>query len=239
MINIHSAKQGNLFFTYRLPEEGPLKGTIVLLDGLPSNPLSKNNLIENLSTRGYAVFFPRYEGTWESDGNFLDRSPGEAIIEFIGSLRRGIDLEGKRYVSNKILILGSSFGGGVALDIAAKGIADKICVTSPVISFKNVKGIETLGDYMAEKHKETYRFSLEKWNELIEDKIWNLHNNKIKNPTNILIVFGKEDDQIKEREILEFAKEEKLNVLSLDMGHITLSKIPGNVLDKIDSFFSE
>ena len=98
--------------------------------GLPSNPSSKGQLMQELSGHGYDVFFPRYEGTWESKGTFLERTPSEAIIEFIKILKKGISTGNKEYLAGKIFLLGASFGGGVALDIATKYTVDNICVVS-------------------------------------------------------------------------------------------------------------
>ena len=70
MTTISSSQYKNLFFTYILSKSIPSKGTIILLDGLPSNPLSKNQLMQKLAEYNYDVFFPRYEGTWESKGDF-------------------------------------------------------------------------------------------------------------------------------------------------------------------------
>ena len=180
MININSSRYKNLFFTYLISDQLS-KGTIMLLDGLPSNPLNKEKLMENLAKKNYDVFFPRYEGTWESKGEFLKRSPSEIIIEFISILKRGIKIKNKEYKAKKIFILGSSFGGGIGLDIASQqDLIDKICVTSPVISFRKVKGIETLENFLKNAHKDHYHFNPKNWKKLIKDKILNLEINKIK-----------------------------------------------------------
>ncbi|MCL5729984.1 MAG: alpha/beta hydrolase [Candidatus Pacearchaeota archaeon] len=239
MTIINSSEYKNLFFAYALSEEVPSRGTIILLDGLPSNPLSKNQLMKKLSEQDYDIFFPRYEGTWESGGRFLERAPSEAIIEFIEMLKRGRNLENKKYKAGKVFLLGSSFGGGVALDIATKFPPNKICVVSPVISFRKVEGIESLGNHLKTSEVENYRFDSRDWQRLIEDKIWNLENCKIINPSNIMIIAGKDDDQIKEKDVTEFGKKNSIKVRVCDSGHITLSKIPDSILAEIIDFFSE
>lgn len=60
---------------------------IVLAQGFPSSP-SKRAVLDFLTGEGYVVVFPRYRGTWESDGYFLDRSPTEDIREVIETLER-------------------------------------------------------------------------------------------------------------------------------------------------------
>jgi len=147
-MTMKSSRDKDLYFTYTLSESSFSYGAVIILDGLPSRPASKDQLIKKLSGHGFDVFFPRYEGTWESKGEFLKRPPSRGIIEFIEALRKGVSLNDKKYFARKIFLLGSSFGGGVALDIAAKGVADKICVLSPVISFRRVAGVDALEDYL-------------------------------------------------------------------------------------------
>ncbi|MBU2503940.1 MAG: hypothetical protein KJ879_02715 [Nanoarchaeota archaeon] len=239
MKTICSSKYGNLFFTYILSEGATSNGAIVLLDGLPSNPSSKDQLMQKLSEYNYDVFFPRYEGTWESKGKFLERAPSEPIIGFIEALGKGENIGNNKYKAKKVFLLGASFGGGVALDIAFKYPVDKICVTSPVISFKGVKGIKTLGDYLKTEHSKNYRFDLKEWQKLIQDEVWNLKNNEIKNPSGILIVAGKNDDQIKESDVVKFGGTSHIKVITCDLGHITLSKISDSILLEILNFFSK
>lgn len=238
MRTIHQSRYKNLFFTYILSSISP-KGAIILLDGLPSNPISKDVLMKKLAECNYDVFFPRYEGTWESKGNFLERAPSEAIIEFIEKLRRGEDIENKEYKAKKVFLLGASFGGGVALDIATKYDVDKICVTSPVISFKEINGIETLENYLRTAYTKDYRFDSKNWQKLIKDEIWNLKDSKIRDPFKILIIAGKNDNQIKESDIIEFGKRNNISVRIFDLGHISLSKITEPILNEILDFFSE
>jgi esterase/lipase len=239
MIQINSFKYKKLFFTYIFSKNTPSKGTIILLDGLPSNPSTKANLMRELSEKGYDVFFPRYEGTWESDGTFLERAPSEGIIEFIKKLKDGINIEGKNYNNNKIFLFGASFGGGVALDISTKEDVGKICVVSPVISFKKVNGIETLEDYLIKTRSKDYRFDPRGWKKLLEDQIWNLRESKVKKPSKVWIGTGKNDDQIKEGDVRAFGKINGIRIKTYNLGHITLSKIPSSMLRQMIDFLKK
>src|SRR3954453_12929609 len=55
---------------------------IILCDGMPGIP-RKKNLVQFLASKGYWVFYPRYRGAWESDGEFLARSPHQDILDVI------------------------------------------------------------------------------------------------------------------------------------------------------------
>jgi len=238
MITIKSSRDKDLYFTYTLAELSFSYGAVIILDGLPSRPASKDQLIKKLSGHGFDVFFPRYEGTWESKGEFLKRPPSQGIIEFIEALRKGVSLNDKKYFARKIFLLGSSFGGGVALDVAAKGVADKTCALSPVISFRRVPRIKTLEDYLRTAYSKDYRFNSKNWQKLLEDRLWNLDSFQIKNPSDVLIMAGNVDEQIKKADLIKFGKKNKIRVNIYNFGHITLSKITESILEEIRGFFS-
>ena len=109
----------------------------------------------------------------------------------------------------------------------------------PAISFKAINGIETLENYLKEAHSNNYRFNSKDWQKLIEDKLWNLNSNKIKESSKIWMATGKKDDQIKERDVIEFGQRNHIKVGTYDLGHITLSKIPNPMLIEILDFFSK
>ncbi|MFA6077624.1 MAG: hypothetical protein WC724_01245 [Candidatus Paceibacterota bacterium] len=98
----------DVVFEYCLPENYNL--AIIVLDGLPRTPelLSFLNL---LCSWGYAAFYPRLKGTWESGGEFLDHNPAEDIRKLAHSLKSGVVLQGKNFNVNRVLVLGSSLGG--------------------------------------------------------------------------------------------------------------------------------
>src|SRR6202040_322729 len=62
---------------------------IILCDGMPSIP-RKQPLVEDLSRKGYWVFYPRGRGAWESGGQFLERSPHQDILDIVSELPKGI-----------------------------------------------------------------------------------------------------------------------------------------------------
>lgn len=236
---MNSSLYKDLYFTYILAEKTPANGTIILLEGLPGNPSSKEPLMQKLAEYNYDVIFPMYEGTWKSKGEFLKRAPSKVIIELIDALKKGIEIGNREYRSKRVFVLGSSFGGGVALDIASTNVADKVSVTSPVISFRKAEGIETLENYLATAQSKNYRFDTKNWQKLLNDEIWSLDNNKIEKPTDILVIAGENDDQIKESDVVEFGKRNDINVSVYKSGHITLSKITEPMLDEILNFFSK
>ncbi|HXA84776.1 MAG TPA: hypothetical protein VNZ47_06875, partial [Candidatus Dormibacteraeota bacterium] len=74
-----------------LPPIRPLKRqkVIILCDGMPSMP-GKQQLMAFLAAKGYWVFYPRYRGSWESGGKFLQQSPHKDILDVIDELPKGV-----------------------------------------------------------------------------------------------------------------------------------------------------
>ena len=68
---------------------GKKQKVIILCDGMPSTP-RKQPLMQFLSLKGYWVFYPRYRGAWESDGQFLEKSPHEDILDIVSELPKGV-----------------------------------------------------------------------------------------------------------------------------------------------------
>jgi esterase/lipase len=223
-----------------LVHETGSKKALVLLDGMPSDPQKKIGLMKEFFERGHDVFFPRYEGTWESGGVFLERNPCESIAEFINQLRDGLPIApGRVFVANKISVLGASFGGGIALSISNNPNISRVCAISPVINFTLVQGIRTLENYVHEAYGEQYRFDSAQWDQLISNKFYNPGSEKIENPNSVLIIAGENDDQIKISDLREYAKSQGLRLETFSRGHMTLSKIDTTIMHKIDAFLSE
>lgn len=122
-----------------LPERQTGK-VIVLAQGLPSSP-SKRSVLEFLAGEGYAVVFPRYRGTWESSGYFLERSPTQDIRDVIQALqkdRRFWCTFSQAWIPLRIqsvFILASSFGGPAGACLSEFPVVKKVVLLSPVIDW--------------------------------------------------------------------------------------------------------
>lgn len=126
---------------------------IVLVQGFPSSP-SKRAVLDFLTGEGYAVVFPRYRGTWESDGYFLDRTPTEDIREVIETLVREkkfwcsfsqvwIPLQVKNFY-----VIGSSFGGPAAAWMSTLPLVKKVALLSPVMDWYAEGEAESFADFV-------------------------------------------------------------------------------------------
>ena len=64
--------KGEIVTEFAVPEGGTDK-IVIVGTGAPGYPKSKDFAL-SLLKRGFAVFIPRYRGSWESGGNFLEQT---------------------------------------------------------------------------------------------------------------------------------------------------------------------
>ena len=112
----------------------------ILAIGAPSGS-SKKERLEFLVAQGYVAIYPRYRGTWESAGWFLEQSPAQDIRDVV------LELEKKKSVTDiltgekfplKISVVhlfGGSFGGPAVLMNSDLPIVKKVIAHSPVIDW--------------------------------------------------------------------------------------------------------
>ena len=234
---INSDKYKNLHFDYLIGSNVSDVKTIVLLEGLPTTS-RKDKLIFDLNKLGYDVFYPNYEGTRSSGGEFLERSPVDPINEFLSALESGLVIGKDKYKTNNIFILSSSFGGGIALSLNDAEYIKKVVALSPVLSFKNVKGIETLEEYISNNLSQFYRYKKDNWKKMLTDEYFcALTNTKISNKK-ILIIAGAKDMEISIEQIIDYCSYMKIKLVSYDnKPHLTFSKIDELMLNEINNFF--
>ncbi len=180
---------------------------IVVCDGLPSVP-SKRHVLGYWSKRGFWVFHPRYKGTWESSGRFLDHDPTNDILEVARTIKNGILIPTRKKTSSlpdhlkitHVTIIGASFGGAVALLASLHPEVDKVIAVSPVIDWKEEiyrpqEPLSNLREYIRNVFGEAYRFSDSDFNQLgVDDQFFNpiTHVGEY-NPEKIFIMHAKDD----------------------------------------------
>ena len=234
---INSDKYKNLYFDYLIGSNLVDGKTVVILEGLPTTS-RKDKLIFDLNKLGYDVFYPNYEGTRSSTGEFLERSPVDPINEFLSALASGLVIGKDNYKTNSIFILSSSFGGGIALSLNDEEYIKKVVALSPVLSFKNVKGIETLEEYISNNLSQFYRYKKNNWQKMLADEYFcALTNTKISNKK-ILILAGAKDIEIGIEQITDYCANINIKLVTYyDKPHLTFSKIDDLMLIEINNFF--
>ncbi len=112
----------------------------IIATGLPSSP-SKGELLRFLADQGYVAIFPRYRGTWESEGYFLDQSPAQDIADVIDTLVKNQHITDlftgqKIFLKAKTFYLfGFSFGGPAVILNSIHPRVKKVIAVSPVLDW--------------------------------------------------------------------------------------------------------
>ena len=234
-----------------LPPVHPRKKqrVILLCDGMPSVP-RKQALAEFLSQKGYWVFYPRWRGAWESDGQFLERPPHEDLKDVIDELPKGIReiAFGKRFrlAPDEIFVIGGSFGGAAAILASLDPRVKKVVANCPVVNW-NILGTEqktetsnkSYAAYIREAFGNGYRLSERNWNKLHSGTFFNpAHHVKELTAAKIMMFHAKDDPYIPWRSVSAFAAAAgiKLRLLARG-GHLKTERVVQIYWPQIKHFF--
>ncbi len=198
-----------------LPERQTGKVAILAI-GAPSGS-SKKERLKFLAREGYVVIYPRYRGTWESDGWFLEKSPALDIRDVI------VELEKKKQVKDlatgityslrvkNVHLFGGSFGGPAVLLNTDLSIVKKVIAHSPVIDW-SVDGEDEPFDefvrYACEGYGGAYRTRrTQDWSKLIQTDFYNpiAHTKEILGKK-VFIVHAKDDMVVPVDPVVPFAE---------------------------------
>jgi len=229
-----------------IPSISESNKVIILCGGMPSYP-AKSELMFFLSSKGYWVFLPRYRGSWESDGLFLQKSPHLDVINVIDALSSGFNdlFNGKQYkIKNpEVYLIGSSFGGSAVILASIDKRVKKAVALSPVTDWRVETKLEPI-DWLAKFTKSAfgngYRFKQSDWNKLKNGNFFNpivmvekLDKNKI------YIIHAKDDEVVYADTSIKFAERLGCKITLLKRGgHFSMSNlIKSNFWKKVNTFF--
>lgn len=228
----------------------PLKRSnkaIILCGGAPGYPGGKR-LMFSLAGKGYWTFFPRYRGTWESDGLFLKKSLHLDILDVIDSLPRGFkDLwSGKKYKIKdpKIYLIGSSFGGPAAILASNNKRVKKVVAVAPVTDWRvetELEPLNWLAEFTRAAFGNGYRFRQRDWDKLKGGMFYNpISVVKSLDRKKICIIHAKDDKVVSAETSIVFARELGCKLVLLRKGgHISLSELGKAAFwRKVDDFLN-
>lgn len=208
----------------------------ILASGLPASP-TKNKVLQFLAEQGYVAIFPRYRGTWESEGNFLEKSPALDIRDIILDItKRKIikDLfsgETKRVRVNAVHLFGSSFGGPAVLFNSQFPIVKKIIAISPVIDWKK-EGEDEPFDFFVRFIKEGFGDAFrtkhfKDWQKLIKTDFYNpIDHTPSIDGKKVFIIHTKDDKIVPHEPLMPFVeKTHAAYYLKPKGGHLSFSHI--------------
>jgi pimeloyl-ACP methyl ester carboxylesterase len=222
---------------------------ILLCDGMPSIP-RKQPLVEFLSQKGYWVFYPRWRGAWESDGQFLQRPPQQDLSDIIDELPKGVrELAFRRKFNlspDEIFVIGGSFGGAAALLASLDSRVNKVIANCPVVDWsilpeeqKKETSNPSYAAYIRAAFGNGYRLSERNWNKLRSGVFYNpaRHTNEL-TPSKILIFHAKDDPYIPWRSVRDFAAAARIRLRLLPRGgHLKTERIVRSFWPQIERFF--
>jgi alpha-beta hydrolase superfamily lysophospholipase len=189
---------------------------IIVCSGMPGYPSNKEMLFW-LSGRGYWAFLPRYRGTWESGGKFLQKSPHQDVLDIIEELPKGFkDLwSGKvsKIKNPQVYLIGSSFGGPAVILASQSPKVKKAVAFSPVVDWREEVHSKTepmpkLEKFTRAAFGEGYRFDHRDWKKLEAGKIYNpVSAIKKINAKKIFIIHANDDKIISTPAVKKFVKD--------------------------------
>ena len=236
-----------------LPPSRKLKKqkVIIICDGMPSIP-SKQSLMKFLSKKGYWVIFPRYRGAWESEGEFLEKSPHEDIIDIIDELPKGLkeNTFGEKFSlkPDDIFIIGGSFGGTASILSSLDSRVKKVIANCPVVDWsilRNSEKAETSNksytEYIHESFGRAYRLTDKNWKKLYSGKFYNpMYHFKEFDASKIMMFHAKDDPFVPWKSVNLFAKLTGVKLKSFNRGgHLSTNKIIQKYWIQIKKFFEE
>ncbi len=191
--------------------------------------------------KGFWVFHPRYRGSWESAGSFLEKSPERDILDIMNQLPKGFEdiLNGKRHriVPRKLYLFGCSFGGPAALLASRDARVSKAVMLSPVIDWQarsEAEPLDWLIGYVRKAYGEAYRVTDENWGKLASGKFYNpIRHTKEIDGKKLLIFQSKDDRSVPWQPAAEFSKTTGAKlVLSETGGHVNSRMFSDPVISK-------
>lgn len=238
---------------FSLPIHKNRRKVVIICPGLPSSP-ENFEIMEWLSKNGYYCIHPKYSGTWESYGNFLRKSPVKDILRVINFIKRNkylYDCYNEKRIPlhfTDFILVGSSFGGSVALVAGSKAKEiNKIIAIAPIVDFsqhrknKNLEeqDLERLFKFIRKAYGRAYILKLSDYRKLIQGKV-DINPidyiDKLKSKK-IIIIHGTKDRVVSIKRTKDFFKKiESQNKKFYELKnkeHLSLSKLDRKILRRI------
>lgn len=216
-----------------LPPERKSRKVAVLCGGMPGYP-GGGRLARTLAARGYWVFIPRYRGSWESGGIFLQKSPHEDVLAVISGVEKGfVDAwSGTKHsiVRPQVVLVGSSFGGPAVLLASRDPRVRSVIALAPVIDWRamenTVEPIAFIERFVRDGFGQGYRTADDAWKKLASGSFYNPAT-ALKNVDGkkVLMVHSRDDEVVPCAVTKAFAKDIGATFVELrSHGHLGLSR---------------
>lgn len=229
-------KSENIVYDLYLPEKSNGK-TILYVPGLPGHPRRKI-LGESFANNGFTFFEMRFIGSWESDGIFTMNNCVKSLEEAYEFVKYGSGVELRKNTTKnwpciEIIVLGSSFGGGVVLS-SKIGDALTYVVLAPLTKLQNLRdslvilpsGRDELYNLLSQGYTNVYRgLSEMDWQNFLNGNTLVNPENNFDNLKNKKVVFiqGTDDTVITHNDTNQYV--EGLRSKGLNIELITIDNV--------------
>lgn len=224
------------------------KKVIIFCSGMPGM-MNNQKLIEFYGKKGYWIFYPRYRGTWESDGSFLQKSPHQDILDIIDQLPKGFtNAFTKKKVkvkAEKIFLMGGSFGGPAIILASQDNRITKAVMRCPVVDWQDAgkdEPLDWLEEFVKTGFGNAYRFTHKNWLKLSSGRFYNPKAVQDKIDGKKLLIFHAKDDTIVTyRSIKKFANHTGSKLVVYKRGGHLPAKLlmKPSLVKRIDEFFKK
>lgn len=229
---------------YLLPDKKTHK-VIILAPGAPGYPQQKK-LMPFLVEKGFAVFLPRYRGSFESGGEYLKHEPTKDIIDIIDSLESGWhdawDNTKHSITNPEVYLIGGSFGGSAVLLASNYKKVKKVIATAAVCDWRvdsEIEPMDKLLTFIRKGFGAGYKFSDANWKKLCSGRFYNPIN-KVKqmDGKKILMIHGTRDPVVPFHTAETFAKLSGAKLIPVrTKDHLGLSKLMRpNIWKQVEKF---
>lgn len=182
----------------------PSNRVIILASGCPGYPGRREDVLAFLARKGYWAFLPRYRGSWESDGAFLERSPHEDLLDVMSGIEGGfvaIGTNEHHQIPNpQFFLIGASFGGPAVLLAARDARVKKAVSIAGVVDWtkqtETVEPLELMAQFVPAAFGQAYRGDPEVWKKLAAGDFYSPVSEQGSIPGNNLLLIHAQDDMV-------------------------------------------
>lgn len=202
----------------------------IITAGAPGYPGKKEDLMQVLARRGYWSIVPRYRGTWESAGTFLEYPPSEDVKIIMDQVSKGFEdlWAGTTHCVREpeFLLLGGSFGGPAAVLNSADARVKKAVAISSVVDWRlqehTVEPLQVMSEYVPQSYGMAYRAEPAVWEKLSQGNFYNpIDDKQAVEGKKLLFIHAKDDVVVHAAPAEAFAKETGAQFVMLrDGGHM-------------------
>jgi len=210
-----------------MPPARPSNKVAILTAGAPGYPGGKEALMHLLATRGYFVIVPRYRGTWESSGTFLEYPPSDDVIMIIDELPVGFrDVWSSaeyRIENPEVYLIGGSFGGAAAILASRDERVKKAATISAVTDWKDqehtVEPLDMMSSFVPNAFGSMYGTQPDVWKKLAAGEFYNptFEQDSI-DGKKLLLIHAKDDRVVHLDPAVAFAAKTGAKLITLSYG---------------------